>query len=156
MKKFLSVLLVLMAAMVSFSVYAQKPQEHKPQSGHERQSFEQFMASKTRFLVQEMKLEAADSVRFVEVYQQLMKDKGALMHRYHQNRDVMHRIRKGEVVADSVYTRLVNDEAALQVEDAQLEQSYLERFSKVLTPRQLYDYRMAEKKFKNNFMKKKQ
>lgn len=150
-KKLLMLCLTLMAS-ISAVVFAH-PQENKGKP-LPRASFEEFMAQRTHFFIEEMKLNEADSAKFVVVYQQLMKDKGQLMRKYHVDREIWHKIRKGEVLADSVYMRLIENDANLQVEDAQLERSYVERFAKVLSPRQLFEYRQAEKKFRSNFMKR--
>lgn len=122
--------------------------------GQGRPSFEQFMNERISFLVSEMKLNKADSVNFVGVYHQMMKEKGELMMKYRGGRELMHRLYNGETVPDSLYTRFIDNETQLQVEDAQLEKDYVAKFLKVLTPKQLFEYRIAEKKFKNNLMRR--
>lgn len=129
-------------------------QEKGEEARRQRPSFEQFMAEKIRFLVQEMKLNASDSANFVVVYQQLQKEKGDLMRKYHSNREIARRIRSGETMPDSLYLKIVMSDAQLQVEDAQLEKTYLEKLSKVLTAKQLYEYQWAERKFRNSFMQR--
>jgi len=152
MKKSLLILGLTLVASIYAVSYAH-PQESKGKQG-QHASFEEFLAQRTHFFIQEMKLNEADSARFVVVYQDLMKDKGNLMRKYSINRDIWHKIRNGETLADSVYVQMVENEARMQVEDAQLELSYIERLSKVLTPRQVFDYRQAEKKFRSNFMRR--
>ncbi len=152
MKKSLLMLCLALVASISAVAYAH-PQQGQGKEGP-RASFEEFLAQRTHFFIQEMKLNEADSAKFVGVYQQLMKDKGELMRKYHIDREIWHKIRKGEVMADSIYIRIIENDAKMQVEDAQLELSYVERFLKVLTPRQLFEYRQAERKFRSNFMRR--
>ena len=143
-----------LALMASFSVMSYAQTKGNKGNHEQHPSFEEFMAQRTHFFIQEMKLNNTDSAKFVVVYQQLMKDKGELMRKYHPGRDMWRKLRQGEALPDTTYLRLVENDAKLELEDAQLELSYVERFSKILTPRQLFDYRQAEKKFRSNFMKR--
>ncbi|MBP5717017.1 MAG: hypothetical protein J6W69_07865 [Bacteroidales bacterium] len=153
MKKILLIFTLLLGFLANVPAIAQ---ERGNRGNGERQypSFEQFMAEKIHFLVQEMKLNATDSAQFITVYQELQREKGQLMAKYRGTRDIVRKIRNGETVADSLYIKVVNIDAQVQAEDAQLELKYIEKFAKVLTPKQLFDYRQAEKKFKNNFMQR--
>ena len=151
MKKCLLMFCLTLMSSLGVMCYAQSQGDKS--NREKRPSFEEFMAQRTHFFIQEMKLNDADSAKFVAVYQQLMKDKGDLMRKYHVGRELWHQLRNGETLADSVYIRLVQNDAKLQAEDAQLELSYVDRFAKVLTPRQLFEYRQAEKKFRSDFMR---
>ncbi|MBO7379925.1 MAG: hypothetical protein J6U31_09300 [Bacteroidales bacterium] len=146
-KSILTLCLCLMAFVGSVSFAQQQPAKVK-QGG--RVSFEQFLAHKTQFLLKEMQLPAEDSARFVPIYKDLQKEKGDLMRRYRKSREVGHRIRRGENVPDSLYAFAVFSDAQLQIEDAQLDKAYLEKFAKVLTPQQLYSYQEAERKFRDS------
>ncbi len=152
MKKSLLMLCLALMASIGAVCYAQ-PQEGKGNKNHHA-SFEEFMAQRTHFFIQEMKLNDADSAKFVGVYKNLMKEKGELMRKYYIDRENWRKIRNGETLPDSIYSRMVENDAKMQVEDAQLELQYVDHFSKVLTPRQVFDYRQAEKKFRSNFMRR--
>lgn len=117
-------------------------------------SFEQFMAEKTNFMVKEMKLNAADSTRFVSIYMQLQQEKGKLMQKYRNGREVFQKMRQGEELEDSLYMRIVINDAQIQLEDAKLEREYIDKFAKVLTPKQVFSLMLAERKFKNTFMQR--
>lgn len=151
MKKSLLMLCLSLVTSIGAMCFAQTEQSGDKKNLHP--SFEEFMAQRTHFFIQEMKLNDADSAKFVGVYKNLMKDKGELMHKYHVDREVWRKIRSGESLPDSIYVRLVNNDAKMQVEDAQLELQYVEHLSKVLTPKQVFEYRQAEKKFRSNFMR---
>lgn len=156
MKKLIITCILLFTALCFTVLFAQsRPTQHghhNGAAGSSRPSFEQFMAEKTQFMLNEMKLPAADSANFVPLYQALQREKGELLKQYSETRKVYMRMRNNEPVADSLYIKAVMSDAALQVADAQLEETYLQKFSKVLSPRQLFSYQEATKKFKNSFM----
>lgn len=154
MKNFMLFLSLMLVASIGINGYAQQRPNHQGNHNNNHPSFEQFMNEKISFLVKEMKLSSADSVQFVTIYHEMLTEKGNLMKRHRGDRELVHKIHKGEPVKDEQYIQIVMDEADLQVEDAQLQKKYLERFSKVLTARQLFDYNLAEKKFRNNLMKR--
>lgn len=150
MKKIITISIIMLSFV---ALMAQgRPERNGAMQRSQRPSFEQFMAEKTQFMLAEMKLPQADSAKFVPVFQELQKAKGELMRRYGSMRETYMRIRRNEQIADSLYIKAVMNESELQVADARLEQEYLVKFSKVLTPKQLFDYNEANKKFKNSFM----
>ena len=142
--------------LLAFSALVQA-QTKSPVKQQHQAGFEKFVQEKVAFIVAEMKLPAADSVRFVPVYKELQQEKGKLFVKYSAaGRELRrwHKEHKGEAAPDSLYLRAVRSEAQLNMEDARLEQQYLSRFEKILTPRQLSDYMRAEKKFKGTFMRR--
>lgn len=149
MKKILSLFVLLLSCTIC--LYGQNRRNGDEEK---RPSFEQFLAHKTSFMVREMQLNEADSVRFVGVYMQLQKEKGELMRKYHTGHEVFQKIKAGTEWPDSLYLRIVFNDAQLQMEDTQLERQYLDKFSKILTPKQLFMYMMADRKFKNSFMQR--
>lgn len=116
---------------------------------------ERFIEDKVQFIVRQMNLPAADSLRFVPIYRQLQKEKFALMKKrmasVHDLRRRLGKSPKGEI-PDSLFLKAIEDEYQYNIEDAKLESVYLEKFKAMLSPRQLYDYSRAEKRFKRNFM----
>lgn len=144
MKHFVLAVCLMLSALTAAPALAQ---EGKGDSRRQKPSFEQFMADKTRFLMAEMQLPAADSAKFVPLYRQMMKAKGQLMRKYRPQRGLARRHKSGEAIPDSVYQKAVFDDITLRIEDAKLEQEYLHKFAKVLTPKQLYSYQLAEKRF---------
>lgn len=125
---------------------SQAPQQHF--------DFEEYLKRKCDAVVAEMGLTPQETERFVPLYRELQKKKGELFRKYGGSRRVRHMIEQGQEVADTTLLRVVNNQAKLLAEDAQLEQSYVERFSKVLTPLQLYKLQQAEQKFKTEMMKR--
>jgi len=149
-------LIVCLWAVV-FTILPAQPQENGfkgPKPPH-RPNPERFIQDKICFIVREMRLSAADSLRFVPIYKQLQKDKFLLMkQRTASTHDLRRRLSKSPdaEIQDSIYLKVVEDEYRYNIEDAQLESAYLEKFKKILSPRQLYSYSRAEKRFKSRFM----
>lgn len=151
-KRILSLVLV---TTISIMALAQGRHEGpKPGSKSEgRPSFEKFMQEKTDFIVREMQLPQAASAQFVDLYKEMQLEKGKTMQKFHDRRTAIHKARRGEQATDAEYLEAARAEVSLSVEDAMIDQKYLERFEKVLTPEQLFRYVQAEKKFKSQFMR---
>lgn len=151
MKKILVCLFFVLVGVLSLS--AQNNHGRRGDNGN-RPSFEQFLAEKTNFMVKEMCLNATDSTHFVTLYMQLQKEKGELMRKYRNGREVFQKLHSGEELPDSLYLKIVMNDAKIQEEDARLEREYVEKFAKILTPKQLFSYMVADRKFKNSFMQR--
>ena len=126
--------------------YAQQPQHQH--SGH-RANFEKFLEDRVRFVTHIMELNPADSVKFVPLYKEMLKEKGELMFKRPRQR-----IRKNQQYPDSVYLKAAESEVEFKVEDAKIELKYLYKFESFLTPKQVYSWILAEKMFIGSFMQK--
>lgn len=139
---FLSFILAL-GCMLS---YAQQSQHQH--SGY-RANFEKFLEDRVRFVTHIMELNPADSVKFVPLYKEMLKEKGELMFKRPRQR-----IRKNQQYPDSVYLKAAESEVEFKVEDAKIELKYLYKFESFLTPKQVYSWILAEKMFIGSFMQK--
>lgn len=122
----------------------------------QRPSFEQFQQMKLDFIVKEMGLSEGEIQKFEPIYKELIQERSALYRKYRANGRIKKAIRDGEQVADTTMQRISRDDAQLQIEDAQLEQEYQQKFEQVLTPQQICAWRDAEKKFRSNMMRRRQ
>lgn len=122
----------------------------------QRPSFEQFQQMKLDFIVKEMGLSEGEIQKFEPIYKELIQERSALYRKYRANGRIKKAIRDGEQVADTTMQRISRDDAQLQIEDAQLEQEYQQKFEQVLTPQQVCAWRDAEKKFRSNMMRRRQ
>lgn len=155
MKRKISLLVCFL--LFCFTILPAQPRgdEHKNERQPHRPNPERFIQDKVRFIVREMKLSTADSLRFVPIYKQLQKEKFLLMKHYTAGIHDLHRqLSKSPdaYISDSLYLEAVQHEYQYNIEDAKLELTYLEKFKTILSPRQLYDYSRAEKRFKHKFM----
>lgn len=148
--------LSLLLAMLMGTTLSLAQDGPRSEPGEKRPSFEEFLRTKTEYIVREMKLDEATSAKFIPLYEELQKAKGALFQKYgHAFGDLRREMKKNNgVVADHLYLQAVKNDAQLSFEDAQLERDYLNKFEMVLTPKQLYEYVKAEKHFKAQYWNK--
>lgn len=144
-------IITFMLLMVAVTAMAQRPQQGRREHG-QRPSIEQFNQQKCQYVVRHLGLSAADSLRFVPIYQEQLKKKGDLMRRYAADRATMHALRQHQQVADTTLQRINRQQADWKVEDAKLEQAFLIQLEQVLSPAQIYNYVQVEQKFKNEMM----
>lgn len=116
-------------------------------------TMEEFMQMKLRHIVKELNLNEKDSAAFAPLYTQMFKEKQALMVKYGTDRETMKQLREGKQLADTTLQRITRNGAQLKMEEAQLEVQYLQRFEKVLSPAQIYNYQRAEESFRSRMMK---
>lgn len=153
MKK--NIMFILFACLVSFAVSAQGRGNGGPRGGARPEfSFEQYQQNKCDFIVKEMELSEEDQGRFLPVYKELLAAKSSLYRKYGGAHRIMRSVSQGEQVPDTTMQRAVQNARQLQLEDAQLEQDYLAKFEKILTPVQVIRLQEAEQKFKNEMMKR--
>lgn len=155
MKNLLHILILCL--LVPTTLFAQQNAPRRGDNGapqHRRPDFGQYLQVKCDFVVTELGLSPQDSMRFVPVYRELQEQKSQLFSKYGGGRRVRHQLEQGQQVADTTLLRVVNNQARLQAEDAQLEYKFIERLAKVLSPMQLYKLQQAEQKFKTDMMKR--
>ena len=140
-------ILILILSLITLGSYAQQ---------HHRPSFEDFQNKKLEFIVKEMGLNDSEVAKFSPIYKELGAERTALYAKYRNNNSVKRAMRSGEQVADTTMQRVSRDDAQLQVEDAQLEQKYQQKFEEILTPQQVIKWREAEQKFRDDIMSRRQ
>lgn len=147
------ILSCMLAFAASADVIIPRGEGARPQHSKDF-SFEQFQQEKCDFITQELELSEADAKKFLPVYKQLLQEKSVLYHKYGGSHRVMRLVSEGHQMPDSVMQNAAQNARQLQVEDAKLEQEYLTKFEKVLTPTQIIKLQEAEQKFKNEMMKR--
>lgn len=141
MKRFFIIAII---SLVSLTTFAQP----------KRPSFEEFQQMKLDYIVKEMGLNENEIQKFTPLYKDLIKERSQIYSKYRNNGKIKMAMRKGEAVADSTMQRISRDDAQLQIEDAQLEQKYQQKFEQILTPQQVCKWRDAEQKFRTNIMRR--
>lgn len=152
MKKILT--FAIMALVSCSLIMAQGSDDRSNERGrrHKMPTMEEFMQMKLKHTVKELNLSEMDSAEFAPLYTQMLKDKRALMEKYGTERELLKQLRQGKQLADTTLQRITRNSAQLKVEDAQLEQQFLQRLEKVLTPAQIYNYQRAEENFRSRMM----
>lgn len=136
-------ILLLLISFFALSVFAQQRQ---------RPSFEDFQKMKLDFIVKEMGLSSNEIDKFSPIYKEMSKERVALYAKYRENNRIKRAVHNGEQVADTTMQRVSRDDAQLQVEDAQLELKYQQKFEEILSPQQVIKWREAEQKFRDDIM----
>lgn len=152
---------ILLGILFCTCVMAQAPRnnnEHRPHPAGQRphMSIEEFLQMKTDFIIKEMHLGAADSAKFAPIYAAQQKAKGQSMQKYHNDRQVMRKIFTGQNVTDEEYLKAIENEVQMPIEEAQSDKACVEKLKGVLTPKQIYDYLRAERKFKAEMMNRRE
>ncbi len=140
------ILIFTIISLVNIAVFAQRKSP----------SFEEFQQMKLDYIVKEMGLSENEIQKFSPIYKELIKDRSQLYGKYRANGRIKRAIRNGEAVADTTMQRISRDDAQLQIEDAQLEQQYQQKFEQILTPQQVCKWRDAEQKFRTDVMRRRQ
>lgn len=120
----------------------------------QQQNLEEFLHSKCTQVIRELNLSSFDSAHFEPVYHEMQREKMELFKKYGGMRRIRMAVESGQTVPDTTLLRVVNNNARLQVEDALLEQRYLNKLSRILTPLQLFKLQQAEQKFRSEMVKR--
>lgn len=140
-------LLILFVACLAFvSAQAQAPSASHERGG-QRPSIEEFFTYKTNFIIKDLKLNAADSARFVPLYRDYMKAKGELMRNASGSHAMGRKMMRGETITDDDYLKAARGEVEFKVKESELAREWLAKFETVLTPQQLFSLLRAEEHF---------
>lgn len=100
---------------------------------------------KVKFIAQEIGLREDQKDRFVELYNEMNDKRMAAMHdAWKMSMD----LRKKENATEADYQAVTDAMTKARTEDAAIEQSYDEKFSKFLTQKQIYKMKEAENEFR--------
>lgn len=152
-----SFLIMLILTLCGGQVQAQnrRPKHQRPNNEvTQGRNFETYLHAKCEMVIREMGLSSFDSAHFEPIYHQLQKEKMELYHKYGNVRRLRRAIEEGKQVPDSTILRVLNNNAKLQVEDALLEQAYLNKMARVLTPLQIFKLQQAEQKYRKDAIRR--
>lgn len=145
MKRALLILMLAIAAAVAASA--------QTDGGRQRQKwFEEMRRYKSEYIADKLKLDNKQKAEFTPVYEQMDAEIGRLNH---EMRQLERNIRKnGEKVTDTEYEKAAEAQFEIRTKEAAIERSYFPKFKQILTPRQLYELKNAERDFNRNLMDK--
>lgn len=131
------VVLLLTLATVCGLCFADSPSDKK------EKVFKEIQEYKIKFLAQEMELKGDQMKKFAETYSRLSEERK-------KNFMEMRRLEKqlDENSSDKDYREINEKLANDRLRDAELEKEYDAKFSKFLTPKQIYKMKAAEDKFR--------
>lgn len=145
MKKY--IVFILVAIMASLGASAQKDGN----KAERERWFKEMRQYKHEFIAKELDLTKEQQKKFFPLYDEMESSTRKL------NRDTRameRRVRdSGEKATDIEYEKAAEAMFELKAKEGAIEQSYLKKFKTVLTPRQLYKLKVAERKFTREVMR---
>lgn len=114
---------------------------------------ESFITKRNEFMIKEIGLTKSEADAFIPLYNELKRN---LFEIGHNCRKYERDLRKKQNLTDAEYLRVVDCNMEVKQKEVALEQEYLEKFKKILSPKKLYKYQRAEYRFARDFIKKNQ
>lgn len=97
-----------------------------------------------KFLAQEIDLKEDQQKAFFDTYKAMMDEKRKV---FHETRSLEKRLKDGNA-SEQEYESVTNALTSAKEKDAAIEKKYDEKFDKILSPKQLYQLKEAEKKWR--------
>lgn len=108
-----------------------------------RQEMREF---KLKYLAKEIELKDSQKKEFTEIYDELESKRAEI---YRPVRDLERKIRKeGNNVTEEEYQKLTEEKNKAEQENSKLEKKYNERFSRILSQKQIYKLKESENNFR--------
>lgn len=98
-----------------------------------------------KYLAQEMNLTDDQKEKFFEVYSEMNKKREEC---FKEVRKLERKLRKENDLPDSEYRQLTEARNKANIENAEIEREYDEKFSEFLSPKQIYQMKEGEKNFR--------
>lgn len=144
MKKFSLVFVTLFALMLPVISAA------APQNDERKQFFKEIREFKHKFLARELGLSKEQEQKFFPIYDQMEDETDKLQE---ETRDMENKVREAENPTDLEYEKATDALFELKMKEGEIEKSYLEKFRTVLTDKQLFNLKNAERNFNRDLMK---
>lgn len=141
-----ALLLLLLSAMPAAA--------DKKQPTPRQQWFKELAQYKRDFMIKELCLNEQQQQKFFPVYEEMEKK---IMKANDETRALERKIdHSKEKVSDLEYEKAAEAQFEVKAKEAAIEASYLPKFKQILTPKQLYKLKHAEKKWTRELMKQHQ
>jgi Spy/CpxP family protein refolding chaperone len=145
MKKNCIALLLLL--LLSGSFLSLQAQDNSQKSRHER--FQQIQNYKISFLTSKLELSPEQAQKFWPLYNQYDAERKKMFHQTRITRDA-----KLSALSDQELREKLNTRLAMQQNMVELDKAYMDRFLKVITPRQLAVLYRSEDEFPRILLEK--
>lgn len=140
MKKILSIAIVILA--ISMTATAQ--------SGRTKFATDMYQA-KHEMIVQELSLTPTQQKQFMPLYEQMERE----IYQVNRNaRALAAEVEKKKNPSDKDYEAAASALSRTRVQEGEIEAKYFEKFSKILSKKQLFQLKQAEQKFTREMLKK--
>lgn len=122
------------------------------QRGNQKSRMAEFFEQKRAYLIKEVGMTKAESDQFFPLYDTLQKEKFRL---HREVRDKVKKIKSaGDQVSDDSYLEAAQAMNDLRLKEAQLENDYYRKFSRMFSPQKLYKLQMAESNFNKEVLRR--
>lgn len=116
----------------------------EPKEDHTAEMLKELQEFKIKYLIQEMDLSADKQAEFTKVYTQYENERAVLFHELHHKFKSIH---KKSTPTDNEYMGAAESMAMAKAREGELEKKYFNRLKTILSPKQLYLLKRAERKF---------
>lgn len=99
---------------------------------------------KIKYLIQEVEIPADKQAEFTKIYTQYDQERNALFHQIYTK---CRAVRKNASPSEAEYLGAAEAMATAKAKEGDLEKSYFQQLKTILSPKQLYKMKHAEKKF---------
>lgn len=130
--------------LVLISVFIYSPLSAQEDSHRRNFDVEAFKRKKAEFIIEKVGLTEAEAKAFIPLANELMDKRFELNRTVRKDSRELHK-KSSKTNAD--YERLLDAGSAVKIREAQLEQEYLQKFKKVLSPEKIYKYKQAEAEY---------
>lgn len=142
-----ALLLITLLLTATQGAFAQEPAFDGPERSRILNKMREY---RQEFISNELKLDKEQRREFFELYDE-MDDKVQQINR--ETRDLERSVSEKDNATDTEIDAAATAVYLQKQREAEIEQEYLERFRKVLSPRQLLNLRSAERKFTQQLMR---
>jgi len=144
MKK--TILLLVIAIIMPVAALAQK--DHS--KGSRAQWWKEMQEYKHNFIANEIGLSDEQKEKFFSVYTEMEK---ATFQLNKQTRDLEKKVMDNKSASDIEYEKAAEALFELKEKEGAVEKAYFDKFKEILTPKQLFKLKLAERKFTREAMK---
>lgn len=143
--------IIAIAAINSFGANAQQPEAERPESAEANKWIQEYRQYKQAFLTSEMDLTKEQQEEFFPLYEE-MEDKVLQLNRTAKETEAEMTARTDEPT-DEEYLNVAKELAETKGREAELETEYFDKFSKILSPKQLFELKRAEDRFSRTMLR---
>lgn len=146
MKRILSLILIALIAVAGSSAIEAK----KKHSGNRTQWMQEMRKAKLEFMIKELSITDAQRDQFSQTYEAMQKELDQLRR---ESFELNKSIERKKDVTDIELDRAATASFEFKSREGAIERSYLDKFRKILSPKQLFLFHRAEMKWMKRLMK---
>ena len=144
MKNHCTILIAILALILPSLTHA------APQNDDRKQFFKEIREFKHKFLARELNLSKEQEQKFFPIYDQMEDETDKIQE---ETRAMENKLRETPEPSDLEYEKATDAIFEQKMKEGEIEKSYLEKFRTVLTNKQLFNLKNAERNFNLDLMK---